>query len=199
MLFSHLSSFSYAYHAVLRPYAQPGPNPNTVEPSTADVNHTFIGMKLWIMLAQKAAVANNAGDLNPFSVWNELWPPFEGLIDVFELEVRAGQSLVSSRQDTRVWTKIDKSCWAGPRYFDNIFDRRPFHLLTHTAHSNCASYVESYFNPQSTAEPWTGRNNRAQGTPCVFLQVIDDNVIYRLLVRCGACLSHRLICRSMFW
>lgn len=53
------------------------------------------------MLAQKAAVANNAGDLNPFSVWNELWPPFEGLIDVFELEVRAGQSLVSSKQDTR--------------------------------------------------------------------------------------------------
>jgi hypothetical protein len=96
VLFARLSSFSYAYYAVLRPYTQSAISSSTVESSTTDINHAFIGMKLWIMLAQKASTINNVGDLNPFSVWNELWPPFEGLIDVFELEARAGQSSVSS-------------------------------------------------------------------------------------------------------
>ncbi|KAF9464728.1 hypothetical protein BDZ94DRAFT_1255766 [Collybia nuda] len=93
LLFPHLSSFSYAYHAVLQPYAQSGQPPNTHETSTADVNHAFIGLKLWMLLSRKASGINDTDNLNSSSVWNELWPPFEGLIDVFEPGIRAGQPL----------------------------------------------------------------------------------------------------------
>ncbi|RDB21389.1 hypothetical protein Hypma_011626 [Hypsizygus marmoreus] len=90
-LLAQLPSFSYAHHAAMRVYAQS--TTSASESAMIDINHAYIGIKLWVLLAQKASTSDSAGDLKTFSVWNELWPPFESIINVFEVEARAGQSL----------------------------------------------------------------------------------------------------------
>ena len=93
MLFTQLRNCSYAHRTALRLHGQSGGI--SVEPSTADVNHAYITIKLWMMLAQKMSVDSQASDVTPFAVWNELWPPFESLLDALESEARTGLSLVS--------------------------------------------------------------------------------------------------------
>jgi hypothetical protein len=90
MLFAQLHNCSYAHRTALRLHGPSGAI--SVETSTADINHAYITIKLWVMLAQKVSADNN---LAPFAVWNELWPPFESLLSALETEARAGLSLVS--------------------------------------------------------------------------------------------------------
>jgi hypothetical protein len=93
MLFAQLHNCSYAHRAALRVQRHPGAI--SVDLSTADINHAYITIKLWVMLAQKVSADGQASNLTPFAVWNELWPPFESLLSVLENEARAGLSLVS--------------------------------------------------------------------------------------------------------
>lgn len=91
MLFAQLHNCSYAHRTVLRVHGHSGAI--SVETSTADINHAYITIKLWMMLAQKMSVNSQASSLAPSAVWNELWPPFEYLLSALENEARAGLSL----------------------------------------------------------------------------------------------------------
>ncbi|KAG6879986.1 hypothetical protein C0992_008579 [Termitomyces sp. T32_za158] len=73
------------------------------ESALIDLNYAYIAIKLWILLASKVSESGGVGkDLQTLAVWNELWPPFEGLIDQFELDLggalylTAGTLVISS-------------------------------------------------------------------------------------------------------
>lgn len=92
ILLAQLTSFSYAYHAGMRAYAL---LESTVpEPSTGDIDHAFIAIKLWILMAQRLSTTQRTGDPLISVVWNELWPPFEGLVRAFEGEARTERHMV---------------------------------------------------------------------------------------------------------
>ncbi len=72
---------------------------HSLRPFSIEVNHAFISIKLWLLLAQKCT--NAIGTSDPFAepaersaedrsvsmVWNELWPPFERLVSLFEIDL----------------------------------------------------------------------------------------------------------------
>ncbi len=93
LMYMQLPTFSSAYQATLRGYLQAGTSPP--ESAITDINHAYVAIKLWLMLAQKRAVKEDEGSISAFMVWNELWPPFESLVNVFEAEVQVGLSMVS--------------------------------------------------------------------------------------------------------
>ncbi|KAF8636667.1 hypothetical protein AX17_003473 [Amanita inopinata Kibby_2008] len=49
------------------------------DPATTNINHAYIAIKLWILVAEKAASGQGEGETAVSRVWNELWPPFETL------------------------------------------------------------------------------------------------------------------------
>ncbi|KAF8654221.1 hypothetical protein AX16_003745 [Volvariella volvacea WC 439] len=79
-LLAHLPTFAVAHQNVLRCYSQPEfAIPETV---LTDINHAYIALKLWIMVARyadKGIAATN--------VWQELWPPFESLVDASDKQL----------------------------------------------------------------------------------------------------------------
>ncbi|PBK96908.1 hypothetical protein ARMGADRAFT_1010439 [Armillaria gallica] len=91
LMYMQLPTFSSAYQATLRGYLQAGTSPP--ESAITDINHAYVAIKLWLMLAQKRATKEDEGSISPFMVWNELWPPFESLVNVFEAEVQVGLSM----------------------------------------------------------------------------------------------------------
>lgn len=93
IMYAQLPTFSVAHHAVLRAYVQDGLS--LPESAITDINHTYIAIKLWLMLAHKKSARDNSGNVTAISVWNELWPPFESLVNLLETEVQAGNSMVS--------------------------------------------------------------------------------------------------------
>ncbi|KAG6890677.1 hypothetical protein C0995_005049 [Termitomyces sp. Mi166 len=85
-LFAQLSGFSNAYHGSIRAYSQ-GIGTDS-ESAVIDLNYTYIAIKLWILLASKVSGSGDVvEDSQILAVWNELWPPFEGLIHQFELDL----------------------------------------------------------------------------------------------------------------
>jgi len=93
IVLAQLASFSSAYHTGMRAYAQL--EPTVPEPSTGDINHAFIAIKLWILMAQRLPTTQRTGDPLMSVIWNDLWPPFEGLVRAYEGEARAGRHMVS--------------------------------------------------------------------------------------------------------
>ncbi|GLB34930.1 putative response to drug [Lyophyllum shimeji] len=90
-LFAQLHAFSYAHHAAMRGYAQGN---SAAESSMVDINHAYIAIKLWMLLAYKVSGSSSiVSDSQTFGVWNLLWPPFEGLITQFEVDSRGSQYL----------------------------------------------------------------------------------------------------------
>ncbi|KAF8077923.1 hypothetical protein FPV67DRAFT_1403007 [Lyophyllum atratum] len=90
-LFAQLAGFSYAHHVAMRLVTQGSTTP---ESSMIDINHGYIAIKLWMLLAYKVSGSSSiVRDSQTFSVWNELWPPFEGLISQFEVDARGSQYL----------------------------------------------------------------------------------------------------------
>jgi hypothetical protein len=96
ILFAQLSTFSLAHYNSLRLYVQLGTN--ITESATIDINHAFIAIKLWMMLARKMSGQPSEMTIDienaEIAVWNELWPIFESLMNVFEMEAEAGSSSV---------------------------------------------------------------------------------------------------------
>ncbi|KAF9264659.1 hypothetical protein L218DRAFT_195329 [Marasmius fiardii PR-910] len=88
LMLSQLGSLSVAHHAVLKNYIQP--TGAITESAIPDINHAYITIKLWLILAQKISAAIGTGNDLAFKVWENLWPPFETLLYVFEAEVQAG-------------------------------------------------------------------------------------------------------------
>lgn len=88
-MFDLLSAFSTTHHGVLGAYTQ-----SAVSPATTDVNHAYIAIKLWLLLAQKKSSADDLGNATALMVWNELWPPFEAMISILETDFQLGMSMV---------------------------------------------------------------------------------------------------------
>lgn len=98
-LFDNLSAFSFIHYAALRTYLSSGIS--RPESAITDINQAFIAVKLWLMLAQRVSttLSNAGGDVSieaPLIVWNELWPPFESLMSILEIDAQA-TSLVRTK------------------------------------------------------------------------------------------------------
>jgi hypothetical protein len=91
-MFDLLSAFSLIHHTVLRAYTQTAVN--AADSATTDINHAYIAIKLWLLLAQRKSVTDNGGNATALMVWNELWPPFEAMIGILEADVQLGLSMV---------------------------------------------------------------------------------------------------------
>ncbi|KAJ7632645.1 hypothetical protein FB45DRAFT_913016 [Roridomyces roridus] len=92
-----LPAFSTTHHAVLRAYTQ---SPlNTLESATADLNHAYIAIKLWLLLSS-AGDADNSVSL---MVWNELWPSLGAMIEVLEAEYQSGTSMTTA---SMLWSTV---------------------------------------------------------------------------------------------
>lgn len=97
MIFSHLATFSLVHHAALRPYTT-RPGAQIPESAITDINHAYIAIKVWLIVAQIKAARDGAGSTDALIVWNELYSVFESLIHFFEAEFRAGLSSVSCQK-----------------------------------------------------------------------------------------------------
>ena len=71
------------------------------EMSASDVNQAFIAIKLWLLLACKCdtydekvtyspLTDHTSRDRNVSLVWNELWPSFERLVSLTEVDSESG-------------------------------------------------------------------------------------------------------------
>lgn len=93
-LFKQLKAFSATHFNALSPYIYPaGP---VSDLASADFNQGYVGIRLWLMLAKRSEDARRIEEPVYDSVWNELWPPFEGIVNVLEAEAQNGVSPVSS-------------------------------------------------------------------------------------------------------
>ena len=81
------------YFNVLSSYVRSsGPILNT------NINQADVAIKLWLMLVRKLTpVARESQCVILFGVWNKLWPSFEAIINVLELEAQNGVLSVSSQ------------------------------------------------------------------------------------------------------
>jgi hypothetical protein len=93
MVYSQFSSFSNSYSTVLRGYVSSGMA--SASTATNDLNQAHIALRLWLMLANSmpGLIQSNEAVIN--AVWNELWPPYEGFLNVLEGEARVGLYPVS--------------------------------------------------------------------------------------------------------
>lgn len=107
-LFRLLSTFCARYSISLRANVHTTGLPPDMMAS--DVNQAFIAIKLWLILARKCAEESrddddsspNGADAslpkyenhNAHLVWNELWPPFERLVGLSEVDAEIGELTV---------------------------------------------------------------------------------------------------------
>ncbi|KAF5315600.1 hypothetical protein D9611_004713 [Ephemerocybe angulata] len=89
ILYQHFGSFSHAYLATMRTYAQSN---LSSESAASDINLAYIAAKVWLMVAQRVSSLTGTADGPMLRIWNDVWPVFESLIDGLEMEARAGLS-----------------------------------------------------------------------------------------------------------
>lgn len=110
-LVMHLSDFSPAYHASLQRHSSSGGHPSEV--TVTDINQAYISIKLWLLLASTCCESNFGEDPSSvvmvmnddkvsderaaIAIWNELWPPFERLLYVYETDMAAADVSVSRK------------------------------------------------------------------------------------------------------
>jgi hypothetical protein len=105
ILFRYFHNFCFAYSSSIRSYVQSG---TILESAAADINHAYAAIKLWLLLAQKNGHQVNYGlphaeltgrgpniNLATLWIWNELWPHFESLVNILEVDAQAGNVSVS--------------------------------------------------------------------------------------------------------
>ncbi|KAJ4487923.1 hypothetical protein J3R30DRAFT_3280032 [Lentinula aciculospora] len=91
IIFDHLPTFSLVHHAALRPYIT-RPGVQIPDSAITDINHAYIAIKAWLIVAQIKASKDGSGSTEALIVWNELYSVFESLVQFFEAEFRAGLS-----------------------------------------------------------------------------------------------------------
>ena len=115
LLFEHFSIFTLAYCTSLQPYQTvlTLDSSDAQDHAHADISTAYAAIKLWLLLARKAASEHQGVDASGAlqdgegmaakMVWNELWPPFETIITAFEGDARSGtvSPLASS-----IWTSV---------------------------------------------------------------------------------------------
>lgn len=93
-MLQHLPAYSLASFAVIRGYLQAGTSPS--DAAVTDINHAYVGIKIWLLLAKRQADKDEKGTAKVIAVWNELWPPFERLVELFISDMQVeGSSFVS--------------------------------------------------------------------------------------------------------
>lgn len=118
-LFKQLKSFSAMYFNALWPYIKSaGPVPDS---ATADLNQAYLAIKLWLVIAKHSEEARRVGEPVYNAVWNELWPPFEGIVHVLEAEAQSGVSPVSFQASSE-WKVFIRLCSDYGRFY-SVFDR----------------------------------------------------------------------------
>jgi hypothetical protein len=98
LLMGHFSTFVTAYREVM---AASSTVTQGLVNAAANINHCYASVKLWLLLERMLSqnVPSQSGHspvprAGPFVIWNELWPPFSGLINAHEAEVMRGQNTV---------------------------------------------------------------------------------------------------------
>ncbi|KAL1742921.1 hypothetical protein HDZ31DRAFT_42140 [Schizophyllum fasciatum] len=81
MMSVQLAPFSAVYQALLHTYSALEHPP---EGATTDVNHVYVAVKVWLLLAHRKAARDGAGNELELGVWNELWPPFDAMVSMLE-------------------------------------------------------------------------------------------------------------------
>ncbi|KAG1878063.1 hypothetical protein DFJ58DRAFT_648717 [Suillus subalutaceus] len=84
VLLPQLNVFTPAYYKCLGTYVLEGTTPS--ESAVADVEHAFIALKLWLLLAQMPLANLTRDSPSVKAIWNELWPPFEALVNLFKAD-----------------------------------------------------------------------------------------------------------------
>lgn len=95
VLLPQLNAFTPAYYKCLGTYVLEGTTPS--ESAVADVEHAFIALKLWLLLAQMPLANPTRESPSVKVIWNELWPPFEALVNLFKADSVPEDLLVSIR------------------------------------------------------------------------------------------------------
>ncbi|KIY72162.1 hypothetical protein CYLTODRAFT_367962 [Cylindrobasidium torrendii FP15055 ss-10] len=90
LLYLQLPTFSMLHQHALRANFHGGGAPDS---AIADINYAYASIKLWLLIAQKRSAREGDHPTTALMVWNELWPPFEGVVNMFETEVQAGLSV----------------------------------------------------------------------------------------------------------
>ncbi|KAI0362213.1 hypothetical protein OH77DRAFT_1416438 [Trametes cingulata] len=115
LMFQHFTAFMLAYCTSLNLYHSPAmlATPEAQDRAHADISYAYASIKLWLLLARKAASESPAIDASgglqdregmmAKMVWNEVWPPFETVISAFEADVRAGNN---SPLASSIWTSV---------------------------------------------------------------------------------------------
>ncbi|PPQ66076.1 hypothetical protein CVT26_010818 [Gymnopilus dilepis] len=96
MMHSAFPTFSVSFSAMLRSYVYSGISSSAG--ASTDVNQAHIAMKGWLTLVNTLSRQCSGGEDLVMSVWNELWPAYEGFLNVLETEAQAElhpQTLVS--------------------------------------------------------------------------------------------------------
>jgi hypothetical protein len=91
-LFAQFNAFVALYRSVLRNVGD-----SATDSFVIDINHAYLAVKLWLICAFHRGQHQDQGDTPTLIVWNQLWAPFEGLVNGYEKEVRIGVSSVSVR------------------------------------------------------------------------------------------------------
>lgn len=106
--FSHLSRFSYVYHLSLRMHTHTHSLGLPRDLEASEISYAFTAIKLWLLLSRRCATKGpisqsqeiheerSSQDRNAYQVWNELWPPFENLITMSEMDQDDVETLVST-------------------------------------------------------------------------------------------------------
>lgn len=88
ILFPHLPAFMHSYTATMRPYGQC--NLPSDLAATTYLNHAYIAIKVWLMVAQQTSIATREGERFIMRVWNGVWPMFDNALNALEMEAQAG-------------------------------------------------------------------------------------------------------------
>jgi len=101
LLIKHFPAFVTTYREAL---AASSSAIHGVVLAAANINHCYASVKLWLLLERMLSQTPGTPDgralvpkAMPFVIWNELWPPFSGLITAYEADVSKGQ-------DTTLWS-----------------------------------------------------------------------------------------------
>jgi hypothetical protein len=89
LIYAHFSEFVNPYSNLLRTYVYSGISSSVT--ANTDINQAHIAIKLWLMLAHSMVLPAKNGEGSVSTVWNELWPAYEGFLNVLETEAQVGQ------------------------------------------------------------------------------------------------------------
>ncbi|KAG1827253.1 uncharacterized protein BJ212DRAFT_1256361 [Suillus subaureus] len=156
VLLPQLNVFTPAYYKCLGTYVLEGTTPS--ESAVADVEHAFIALKLWLLLAQMPLANLTRESPSVKAIWNELWPPFEALVNLFKVD-NCHQPLA-----TTIWASVANL------FLFVLQSRSPVGLDT----VPCAAMLNRLCD--------SGRRNSALGKACSPLsRALDGELLPELL------------------